>query len=222
MNIALNIKHFHELLKDSDCQLVAISKTKSENEILEAYNAGHKIFGENKVQELTDKHEKLPEDIEWHMVGHLQRNKVKYLVPFVHLIHSVDSIKLIKEINKRGRKINRQIKCLMQVHIAREETKFGFAFEELVEFFQDKKAEEFPFVKILGLMGMATFTDDMDKVRSEFKELRELKDRLKKLNKNRNVEMNELSIGMTNDYKIALEEGSTMIRVGSAIFGERK
>ncbi len=221
MDIALNINTLLTQLKGTDCKLIAISKTKSVPEILQAYQAGHRIFGENKVQELTAKHEELPGDIEWHMVGHLQSNKVKYIAPFIALIHAVDSFKLLREINKQGRKNNRVISCLLQVHIAEEETKFGLSKEELFELLMREEIKDLDFMKIKGLMGMATFTDDEDKVRREFRFLKGLFEEIRNTIDVPNVEMRELSMGMTDDYRIAIEEGSTMVRIGTAIFGER-
>ena len=188
---------------------------------MEAYDAGNKIFGENKVQELVSKQEELPSDIEWHYIGHLQRNKVKYIAPYVHLIHAVDSARLLNAINKEGRKNDRVINCLLQVHIASEENKFGFDEAELDELIKSANWQELTNVKVVGLMGMATFTEDKVQIRGEFKLLAGLKTKLSAMELSPNVVMEELSMGMTNDYKIALEEGSTMIRVGTAIFGAR-
>jgi hypothetical protein len=201
--------------------LVAISKTMPENDILDLYNEGHRVFGENKVQELTSKAEKLPDDIKWHMVGHLQTNKVKYIAGFISLIHSIDRIKLLRAVNKEAGKNERVIDCLLQVHIAEEETKFGFSDEELKELINVMSTEKFEFVRIRGLMGMATFTDDMDKVRQEFKRLKSIFVDLKKLDNFSSSEFDILSMGMSNDYQVAIEEGANMIRIGSLIFGER-
>lgn len=197
--------------------LVAVSKTKPIAMIEEAYNCGQRIFGENKVQELVKKHSELPKDIEWHMIGHLQTNKVKFIAPFVNCIHSVDSIKLLKEINKRAIQNSRSINCLIQVHIAKEDSKFGIKPTDLDTFF--KKISEFKNVNIIGLMGMATFSNDKNQIRNEFKLIKSLFEKFKKDNSS---EFNILSIGMSGDYNIAIEEGSTMIRVGSGIFGSRK
>jgi len=202
-------------------KLVAITKTHPPEVIMEAYNAGHRSFGENKVQELVSKYEALPKDIEWHMVGHLQTNKVKYIAPFVSLIHSVDSLKLLKEINKGGGKNSRVIDCLLQIHIAEEETKFGLSANELVELLGSNEYKGFFNVRVVGLMGMATFTDDMEHVRREFKSLAKLFNQVKADFFNNSPHFSTLSIGMSGDYRIAVEEGSTMIRVGSSIFGER-
>ncbi len=220
MDIGKNITTILDRLPGT-VKLVAISKMKSEDEIMEAYQAGHRVFGENKVQELLRKQEVLPGDIEWHMVGHLQSNKVKYIATFVHLIQSVDSLKLLKVINKEAAKNNRRIDCLLQVHIAREETKFGFSNEEVVEFLDSKDREELKFIRITGLMGMATFTDDRDLIRSEFKSLKTFFDAIKKSYFEEEPSFKELSMGMSGDYTIAIEEGSTMVRIGSLIFGER-
>lgn len=203
------------------CRLIAVTKTQPVEKILEAYETGHRIFGENKVQELVTKFETLPKDIEWHLIGHLQTNKVKYIAGFVSLIHSVDSLKLLEEINKQGKKVNRVIPCLLQIHIAAEETKFGLSEDELHEILSAPALATFQNVHILGLMGMATFTDDLTVVRKEFRHLHQLFDKIKNQSLPPNVEMKELSIGMSGDYKIAIEEGSTLVRVGTAIFGER-
>jgi pyridoxal phosphate enzyme (YggS family) len=197
--------------------LVAVSKTKPNEDLQEAYDAGQRIFGENKVQEMTRKWEELPKDIQWHMIGHVQRNKVKYMASFVSLIHGVDSFKLLKEINKQGKKNNRKIPCLLQIHIAEEDTKFGFDEKELLELVQDKTFLELDHVEIRGLMGMATFTDDKNQIRREFKSLNTLFQRLKTTLD----ELEILSMGMSGDYQIAIEEGSTMVRIGSSIFGAR-
>lgn len=204
-----------------DCKLIAVTKTKPVSDIMEAYQVDLKRFGENKVQEMVEKHDQLPTDIEWHMIGHLQRNKVKYIVPFVHMIHSVDSFRLLEEINKQALKIGRVIPCLLQMHIAEEETKFGFSEEELKELLNSGKLDEMNNVLIRGLMGMATFTDDEQQIRKEFLGLKKIFEELKSMRTAKNIVIEELSMGMSSDYMIAMEEGSTMIRVGSAIFGER-
>ncbi len=221
MSVADKINQFKKELPEN-CTLVAVSKTKPSSDILEAYEGGHRDFGENKVQELTTKYEELPKDIRWHMIGHLQRNKVKFLVDFVHLIHGVDSVKLLKEINKRAKKVDRVIDCLLQVHIAREESKFGFDEDEVLELLLGQELPEFENVRIIGLMGMATFTENMDQVREEFRSLKEIYDRLAANSLPPNVKMETLSMGMSGDYRLALEEGSNMIRVGSLLFGERE
>lgn len=200
--------------------LIAVSKTKSEADIMEAYTAGHKIFGENKVQELIDKHENLPKDIEWHFIGHLQTNKVKYLAPFVHLIHSVDSLKLLKEINKQGAKNKRIINCLLQFHIANEKAKFGFFKEEVIELLQSNDFKSLKNIHIAGVMGMATYTDDESQIRQEFSNLKNYFDEIKEKYITQDY-FSEISMGMSADYKIAIEEGSTMVRLGSSIFGIR-
>lgn len=200
--------------------LVAVSKTKPNEAILEAYQAGQRVFGENKVQELTEKYESLPKDIEWHMIGHLQTNKVKYIAPFVSLIHGIDSLKLLKEVNKRAKQNNRIINCLLQIHIAEEDTKFGFDENEVKDLLDCDEFKGLENVKIIGLMGMATFTVDESQIRREFKSLKSLFNQLKTLN-TFNFQLSTLSMGMSGDYKIAIEEGSSMVRVGSAIFGER-
>ncbi len=197
--------------------LVAVTKTKTPEEILEAYHAGHEVFGENKIQEMVGKWEVLPKDIQWHMIGHVQRNKVKYMASFVSVIHSVDSLKLLKEINKQAQKHGRIINCLFQIHIAEESTKFGLSEDELIEIVNSKEFEELLHINIQGLMGMATFTADMEKVRKEFQNLRSIYDKLKL----QLPEINTLSMGMSGDYDVAIEEGSTMVRIGSSIFGMR-
>ena len=198
-----------------EVELVAVSKTKSNTEILESYEAGQRIFGENKVQEMTRKYDVLPKDIQWHMIGHVQSNKVKYMAPFVALIHGVDSLKLLKEINKQALKNNRVINCLLQVHIAKESTKFGLSNMECIEALT--AAESLKNITIKGLMGMATFTDDHSQVEQEFEGLKKLYDQLAK----KYSEFEILSMGMSGDYQIAISKGSNMIRVGSKIFGER-
>jgi PLP dependent protein len=202
---------------DKKAVLIAVSKTKPSGMIMEAYRAGQRIFGENKVQEMVGKYGQLPKDIEWHLIGHLQTNKVKYIVPFVTLIHSVDSLKLLNEIDRQALKNNRIIHCLLQIHIAREETKFGLSYEEAEELLYSKEVQALQNVMITGLMGMATNTEDTGIVRSEFKELKGFYDRLKP----HFPAFKVLSMGMTSDYRIAVEEGSTHVRIGSAIFGER-
>ena len=212
MTIASNLKAIQSSLA-SKVTLVAVSKTKPNTAILEAYNAGQRIFGENKVQELARKAEELPKDIAWHMIGHLQTNKVKIIAPFVSLIHAVDSLKLLNEINKRAEHNNRIINCLLQVHIATESSKFGFGIEEVESALN--QAKEFKNIKIIGLMGMATFTDDTQQISQEFKNLKTV------FNIIQNDHITNLSMGMSGDYNLAIEQGSTMIRVGSAIFGHR-
>ncbi|MDN3669907.1 YggS family pyridoxal phosphate-dependent enzyme [Echinicola jeungdonensis] len=221
MDIKENLFRLKKTLTNPDCLLVAVSKTKPIGDIQEAYDAGIRDFGENKVQELAEKQPQLPKDIRWHMIGHLQRNKVKYIAPFVHLIHGVDSYKLLKEINKQGRKVNRTIPCLLQIHIAKEESKFGFSEDELEVLIKNEPVAELSHVKIVGLMGMATNTDNEDVVRREFASLKSLFDKIKSKDLPSNFELKEISMGMSGDYQIAQEEGSTMVRIGSAIFGKR-
>lgn len=204
------------------CKLIVVSKTQPLEKIREAYDAGHRDFGENRVQEMTPKYEVLPKNISWHLIGHLQTNKVKYIAPFVSLIHSVDSPKLLVEINKQASKIPRIIPCLLQIHIAGEETKFGFSEQEVLELVHSTSLEGLQNIAIKGLMGMATFTDNKEQVRREFRNLKTLFEKLKKQVLPESVKMQELSMGMSGDFIIALEEGSTMIRVGTAIFGQRK
>ena len=197
--------------------LVAVSKTKPVSDILEAYDSGHRIFGENKIQEMTQKWEVLPKDIQWHMIGHVQRNKVKYMAEFVSLIHGVDSFKLLREIDKQAKKHNRTIACLLQIHIAEEDTKFGLDETELKEILNSEEFRQLENIKISGLMGMATFTQDQEQIRREFKQLRWIYTYLQE-------ELNGitvLSMGMSGDYQVAIDEGSTMIRIGSSIFGAR-
>ena len=193
--------------------LVAVSKTRQNSAIIEAYQLGQRIFGENKVQELVQKYEKLPKDIYWHMIGHLQTNKVKFIAPFISLIHGVDSVKLLKEINKKAKQNNRVIDCLLQVHIATESTKFGFDISELNNAINS--ANEYQNIRIVGLMGMATFTDNKQQVIQEFSSLKIVFDTVK------NEHITTLSMGMSGDYQLAIEQGSNMVRVGSAIFGHR-
>ena len=221
MSIKNNIEKLKKELQEYNCSLIAVSKTHPVELIKEAYDAGQRDFGENKVQELVDKQPQLPGDIRWHLIGHLQRNKVKYIAPFVHMIHSVDSEKLLKEIEKQGRREDRTISCLLQVHIASEESKFGLSEDALDALINGDVLSQAKHVKVKGLMGMATFTDDEEQIRSEFKKLKSIFDRLKNSSLPDNAVMEELSMGMSSDYSIALEEGSTMVRVGSAIFGAR-
>ena len=201
--------------------LVAVSKTKTATLIQEAYDAGQRIFGENKVQEMVDKWEILPKDIEWHLIGHLQSNKVKYIAPFVSLIHSVDSFKLLQEINKQGEKNNRVIPCLLQFHIAQEETKFGLSFEEAEEILQSREFIEMNHVSIAGLMGMASFVEDEGQIRDEFRNLHNYFAILKSNYFKYNPDFKVLSMGMSGDYKLAIEEGSNIVRIGSSLFGSR-
>lgn len=218
--IAENIELLRKELPEK-VKLVAVSKTKPVEDIREAYKAGQRIFGENRVQELLGKYEHLPPDVQWHMIGHLQRNKVKYIAGFIHLVESVDSEKLLRAINKEAIKAGRVINCLLQFHIAREETKFGFSREEAVEMIESGLTDELNNVNIRGVMGMATFTDDMERVRSEFISLRSAFEELKERFFSKKDDFCEISMGMSGDYKIALEEGSTMIRLGTLVFGDR-
>lgn len=212
-------KNLLKILNDlpKEISLVAVSKTKSNEEIMEAYEAGQRIFGENKIQEMALKWSELPKDIEWHMIGHVQTNKVKYMGEFVSLIHGVDSLKLLKEINKQAIKHNRKINCLLQVHIAQEQTKFGLNETELFELIGSEEFGNLENVKIKGLMGMATFTDNEEQIAKEFSYLYSIYSKLK----NRIPDVNVLSMGMSGDYKIAIQRGSTMVRIGSSIFGIR-
>lgn len=205
----------------SNVTLIAVSKTKPVEVVLEAYNAGQRVFGENKVQEMVEKYEQMPIDIQWHLIGHLQTNKVKYIAPFVELIHSVDSLKLLVEIDKQAKKNNRVIPCLLQFHIASEETKFGLSVDEATELLQDKAFVELENVEIVGVMGMASFTDNEETVRDEFRTLHSYFAMIKSHFFKLNPDFKHLSMGMSGDYAIAIEEGSTMIRVGSTIFGGR-
>ena len=213
MTISKNLEALKTSLPEA-VTLVAVSKTKSNEAIMEAYALGQRVFGENKVQEMVEKYETLPKDIEWHMIGHLQRNKVKYMASFVHLIHGVDTEKLLAEINKQAAKHDRRIPCLLQVHIAEESTKFGFAESELSELIT--RIDEFPNVEIKGLMGMASFSENINQIQQEFRGLKKRFDQIFK-----NTEAAVLSMGMSGDYPIAIAEGSTLIRVGSKIFGAR-
>jgi pyridoxal phosphate enzyme (YggS family) len=207
-------------LDSNKVTLIAVSKTKPVEDIQILYKLGQRDFGENYVQELVDKEAQLPKDIRWHFIGHLQSNKVKYIAPFVSLIHGVDSLKLLTEINKQAAKNNRVIECLLQVHIAKEETKFGLNEAELDDLVNLSTNQPFNAVRICGLMGMASFTDDMTKVRTEFQYLKTIFDKHAKL-PIANCQLQILSMGMSSDYKIAIEEGSTMVRIGSLLFGER-
>ena len=197
--------------------LVAVSKTKSNAAILEAYNAGQRIFGENKIQEMVGKYDDLPKDIQWHMIGHLQSNKVKYMAHFVDLIHGVDSFKTLKEINKQAKKHNRVISCLLQAKIAKENTKFGLTFSDIDVMITSEEIKELQNIKITGVMGMATFTDNQNQLQEEFSSLKTFFDQQKAIH----TSLTTLSMGMSGDYQLAIENGSTMVRVGSAIFGAR-
>lgn len=205
----------------SHVKLVAVSKTKPATDIMEVYNTGVRDFGENKVQELLSKYETLPADIRWHLIGHLQTNKVKYIAPFVSCIHSVDSLKLLKEINKEALKSSRTINCLLQIHIAKEETKFGYSLEEVEETLQSDDFKNLKNISIGGVMGMATYTSDTNQVRREFGELKSIFNKLKEKYFNSSSDFKDISMGMSDDFEIAIECGSTIVRVGSSIFGER-
>lgn len=214
-DITQNLKQFKSELPE-DVTLVAVSKTKPNEDLQEAYDAGQRIFGENKIQEMTDKWKALPKDIQWHMIGHVQTNKVKYMAPYVSLIHSADRLKLFKEINKEAKKNERVIDVLLQVKIAEEDSKFGMPPEEAKTFLKENKAANYPHVNIVGLMGMASFVDDETQIKREFAQLEKIYNTFKE-----QYAFSVLSMGMSGDYKLALEYGSTMVRVGSAIFGAR-
>ena len=220
----MNTEKYKQLIDEIEpfkARLIAVSKTKPVEDILQLYKAGQKIFGENKVQELVSKYEALPKDIEWHLIGHLQTNKVKYIAPFVSIIHSIDSLKLLQEINKQAEKNNRTIDCLLQVFIADEETKFGLSEDEICELLQAKEYLELKNIRICGLMGMATNTNDESKIADEFLSLKQLFEKVKQKYFANQSYFKEISMGMSSDYKIALQNGATLIRVGSILFGER-
>jgi len=221
MSIAANLTKLKKELDSYDAKLIAVSKTKSNEEIMEAYNAGQRIFGENQVQELVDKYEHLPKDIEWHLIGHLQTNKVKYIASFISLIHSVDSLKLLIEINKQAAKNKRIIDCLLQVYIADEDTKFGLGYDETIELLRSEEYSQLKNIRIVGLMGIATNTKLEKQINDEFNELNVFFEGIKQSFFRKEESFREISMGMSGDYKIALENGSTMIRVGSTIFGSR-
>ncbi len=220
MDIGKNIAEIKQSLPD-EVKLVAVSKNKLPEIIMQAYNAGHKIFGENKAQELIQKYEKLPKDIEWHFIGHLQTNKAKYLAPFVSMIHGIDSFKILKTVNKEAKKNDRIIPCLLQFHIAQESTKFGLSEEEAHEILDSEEYKKMKNISIVGVMGMATFTEDEMQVHNEFRFLKKIFDKLKKEYFPRKKGFREISMGMSDDYAIAVEEGSTIVRIGSKIFGAR-
>ncbi|WP_432711964.1 YggS family pyridoxal phosphate-dependent enzyme [Pedobacter sp.] len=221
MSIADNLLKYKKELEDSSAKLVAVSKFHDATAVMEAYNAGQRVFGENVVQELVDKQAALPKDIEWHLIGHLQTNKVKYIAPFISLIESVDSLKLLTEINKQALKNKRVIDCLLQVYIADEDTKFGLGFDELVELLRSEEFLTLKNVRIVGLMGIASNTETEKQIRDEFQELRVLFEGIKASFFHKEDSFKEISMGMSSDYKIAVEEGSTMVRIGSNIFGKR-
>lgn len=216
MSIKENLLHIKSSLP-SNVTLIAVSKTKPNEMLMQAYEAGQRDFGENYVQELVEKHEQLPKDINWHFIGHLQSNKVKYIAPFVHLIHGVDSVKLLEEINKQAQKNKRVINCLLQIYIAQEETKFGFSFDECEHFLNSELFSQLKHINIVGFMAMASNTNDEAQIRNEFKSLKAFSSKSIIFNTSPII----LSFGMSSDYKIAIEEGSTMVRIGSIIFGER-
>lgn len=220
MSIPENIEKIKNSLP-AHVKLVAISKTKPNEMIEEAYKAGQRMFGENKVQELVQKYELLPKNIEWHYIGHLQSNKVKYMAPFVTLIHAVDSLKLLITIDKEALKNNRKIDCLLQFHIAEEDTKFGLSLDEAIKILDSSEFKNLANVTIVGIMGMATYTTDVEQIRREFKNLHSIFQHLKTKYFSEQLYFNELSMGMSDDYPIAVEEGSTMVRIGSTIFGHR-
>ncbi|WP_269242477.1 YggS family pyridoxal phosphate-dependent enzyme [Flavobacterium limnophilum] len=219
MSIAQNLLKIKSSLP-STVTLVAVSKTKPIPDLKEAYDAGQRIFGENKIQEMAEKWEAMPKDIQWHMIGHVQTNKVKFMAQFVNLIHGVDSLKLLEEINKQAQKNNRIIDCLLQIYIAEEETKFGLDEEELNEILASSAFKEMKNIRIVGLMGMATFTENQNQIKKEFTHLKTIFDKLQPLN-TENCQLNTISMGMSGDYQLAIECGSTMVRIGSSIFGGR-
>ena len=219
MGIANNLLQIKSTLPEH-VTLVAVSKTKPVSDLMEAYEAGQRIFGENKIQEMAEKWEQMPKDIQWHMIGHVQTNKVKFMAPFVSLIHGVDSLKLLQEINKQAQKSSRIIDCLLQIHIAEEETKFGLDEEELASLLSSSEFHKMKNIRIVGLMGMATFTDNKDQIKKEFLHLKSIFEKTKKL-KTENCQLETISMGMSGDYQLAIECGSTMVRIGSSIFGGR-
>jgi hypothetical protein len=220
MSISKNIDQVKSHLP-AHAQLIAVSKTKPVELLMEAYHHGQRAFGENKVQEMVTKYEIMPKDIEWHFIGHLQTNKIKYLASFVHLIHGVDSFKLLKAIHTEARKAGRIIPCLLQFHIAEEETKFGLSLDEAIEILHSDEYQLLDHIKLSGVMGMATFTDNEAQIRREFANLKSYFDKLKTDYFTDDINFKEISMGMSGDYQIAIEEGSTMVRIGSTIFGER-
>ena len=216
MSISKNLLKIKSTLPEQ-VTLVAVSKTKPVSDLMEAYEAGQRIFGENKIQEMSEKWEQMPKDIQWHMIGHVQSNKVKFMAQFVSLIHGVDSLKLLQEINKQAQKNNRIIDCLLQIHIAEEETKFGLDEQELASLLSSNEFKEMKNIRIVGLMGMATFTNNKEQIKKEFLHLKSIFDQLTILNSQFSI----LSMGMSGDYQLAIECGSTMVRIGSSIFGGR-
>ena len=220
MDVAINIAEVKTTLPEG-VKLVAVTKTKPSEVIMEAYHAGHKVYGENKVQELVQKQQELPKDVEWHFIGHLQSNKVKYIAPFVHLIHGIDSMKLLQEVNRQAVKSGRVISCLLQFHIAQEDTKFGLSEEEARELLSSEAYSRLKNISVAGVMGMATFTENDELVRNEFRKLKSIFDNLKQVYFKDKSTFCEISMGMSDDYHLAVEEGSTMVRIGSKIFGAR-
>ena len=223
-NLKMSIKNNLLKIKSTipeNVTLVAVSKTKPVADLMEAYDAGQRIFGENKIQEMTEKWEQMPKDIKWHMIGHVQTNKVKFMTEYVSLIHGVDSLKLLEEINKQAQKHNRVIDCLLQMYIAEEESKFGLDENELNEILNSEEYKNLKNIKVIGLMGMATFTDNQSQIKKEFQNLKSIFDRLQQQPQTQNLEPKTLSMGMSGDYKLAIECGSTMVRIGSSIFGGR-
>jgi pyridoxal phosphate enzyme (YggS family) len=221
MSIADNIKSLKKETVPINVKLIAVSKTKPAEDVQEAYDAGQRLFGENMVQELVEKHEHLPKDIQWHLIGHLQSNKVKYIAPFISMIQSVDSIKLLQEINKHAEKNNRVIDCLLQIYIADEETKFGLGFDEAIELLRSEEYNELKNIRIRGLMGIATNTDNEKQIKEEYYELKTFFDGMKQSFFRKEDSFDTLSMGMSADYKLAIEQGSNMVRLGSTIFGQR-
>ncbi|WP_243350248.1 YggS family pyridoxal phosphate-dependent enzyme [Parabacteroides sp. FAFU027] len=221
MSVSENLNSVRQNIP-SQVQLVAVSKFHPAQSIREAYECGQRVFGESRVQELTDKVNQLPSDIEWHFIGHLQTNKVKYIVPFVTMIHAIDSERLLQEIDKSAGKVNRTIDCLLQIHIAEEESKFGFSLDECREFMASGRWKQMPNIRLRGVMGMATFTDNEAQVRREFQHLTQFFREVKEKWFADEVSFSEISMGMSDDYRIAIEEGSTMVRIGSTIFGSRQ
>ena len=220
MSIANNLVNIKSKLPNQ-VTLVAVSKTKPVADLMEAYNAGQRIFGENKIQEMTEKWEQMPKDIQWHMIGHVQTNKVKYMAAYVTLIHGIDSLKLLEEINKQALKQHRIIDCLLQIYIAEEESKFGLDEQELIEILNSEEFQQLKNIKIVGLMGMATFTENQNQIKKEFQNLKRIFDKLQNQPTTYNLIPTTLSMGMSGDYQLAVECGSTMVRIGSSIFGKR-
>ena len=220
MSIKENLLQIKESLPEN-ITLVAVSKTKPVSDLMEAYDAGQRIFGENKIQEMTEKHQQMPKDIQWHMIGHVQSNKVKYMIPYVKLIHGVDSAKLLKEINRQAIRWRKKVDCLLQIHIAEEDTKFGLDENELTALLNSEEFKSFENINVIGLMGMATFTENQDQIKREFQNLKNIFDKLSQQPTTSNLQPTTLSMGMSGDYQLAIDCGSTMVRIGSSIFGTR-